>query len=180
MCLRGTSLQAILNYVDVLYGVERRTEFVLFLPSEERMLLERGVLASAWYPAESLSTILEAGTSHFGDPRFAIQVGRHTADLFVRGLYRTTLRRGRPLSSLQAASQTWSQHCDSGSLEVDAGVDEVLLTLHGWEATRALCARFGGYAVRLVALAGGKDVALEAHTCRLDGEADCRFLLRWS
>jgi hypothetical protein len=159
MKLKGTSVVAILDYVEAKHGEEARQQLVAALPQSEREQVETGVLSSAWISASLVETLLTTGEALFRDPGFSAGAGRHLAEFGTKGVYKAMLKDGGPSKTLKTLPTMWHVYCERGDISVDFPSDtECVMTVTQFPASAPLCRRLAGYFQRLVELSGGVGV----------------------
>ena len=117
-----------------------------------------------------------------GDMALIRDLGRYGADANLTTIYRLFYKLGSVKWILARAPRLWGMHYDTGRLHIDLLPGrEVGLRIEGFEVPhRAHCLSVMGWAERSVELSGGKDVRVEEVSCRVRGDASCRFRGAWT
>lgn len=184
--VRGSVIAARLKWVRDRFGEPGVRHLKSALSPESRARIEARVQPHDWVP---FPLYLEVTTEidrlwGRGDLGLAHELGRGTADFALPTFLKMFLRFGSPAFTVSKGAKLWSQHYDSGALEVaevrDEEGDGCELVLRDFETPhRAHCLTILGWVERSIELAGVEVLWARERSCRLEGAPDCRFAARW-
>jgi len=188
MEVKGTSAINTRTFVRERHGEEGYERFLQGLSEPARRLYsdEEKVLASAWYPAEPAffepaRRICELFFD--GDVRgSAWELGRFSASLTLRGVYRVFLRIGSPGRMLARATPIFESFYRPGEVHYHpAGTSEGTLEfLHIDEYSGLWEYRLGGFIEKALELTGAKDGRVEVTDTLSEGANAVRIRISWS
>jgi hypothetical protein len=181
--VKGSTLGSRLQWVDAHHGPEGRAKLMATLQPDSRLVVERRILKSAWYPFEAFLDVTVCIDKLFGVGDLALckELGRFGADANLPTLYRLFYILGSVRWIMDRAAALWGVNYDSGKLAIEH-IEPGLTVMHieGFATPhRAHCLALQGWAERSVELSGGTVLASDEVACRCDGAPRCSFRMRW-
>ncbi len=152
------------------------------LPPQYRAHLETGVLPHAWVPFELFVALNVEADARLGagDLSLCRDMGRYGAKVNLPTLYRIFYRLGSLPFILRKAARLWEVHYDSGRLDVETDEGSAQLAIADFATPhRSHCLSVLGWAEAAGELSGVKLTEARELSCRTQGDAECRLLLRW-
>ncbi|RMG19808.1 MAG: hypothetical protein D6729_04270 [Deltaproteobacteria bacterium] len=141
-----------------------------------------GAIASIWVDFDHFTELCEVADRVLGtgDHRIGEEMARDAAERNLTTLYRLFFKVGRPAYILEKSASMWRTIYDTGNFRVERlSASEVRATLEGIPRPhRAHCVAVLAWAIRALELSGARDVQAEER-CRLLGDAECSFHVRW-
>ncbi|HRC55669.1 MAG TPA: protein kinase, partial [Kofleriaceae bacterium] len=142
-------------------------------------LLAQRVAPLSWVELESFCEMLDAASELLPEQELARRVGRSTITAtFVQLFGADPASLPIPLV-LSALPSFWPRYHDWGPIAMEAGEAQADLTLSGYPGSRHVCTMVSGQLMRIIELAGGGDVTVDALSCAIDGAPACRFSATW-
>ncbi len=182
MNVKGSALRARVQWAQQ-KGPDALRDFMTALEPTTRTAIERGILVSDWYPfAQFLELNLVLDRQHGkGDLALCRELGRFACDVNLKTLYRLFFKLGSVKFIIGRCAAAWRVNYSAGEMQVAGLEDEwaCLRVIGVPEPHRAHCLSVGGWIERACELSGGK-VLDWTERCRLLGDAECEFELRWT
>jgi hypothetical protein len=144
-----------------------------------------GVIASTWYPADLVCSLLDALTEHLdaqGRTDLAEQGARAVMEHTLRGIYRTLFEwMATPSRYARFGPKLWSAYYDSGSFDiVMPDATTAICTIANWSAHHPfLCDLNRGAAFSIYESMGCDEVRVNRTECVANGAPRCRFVSTW-
>jgi len=186
--VKGTSAINTQTFVRDRYGEEGYERFLAGLSDPVRRLYsgQEKILASAWYPAEKafFEPARRICELFFGGDvrRSAWELGRYSAHLALKGVYRVFLRIGSPGRMLARATGIFESFYRPGEVRYHAASDRegVLEFLHIEERSGLWDYRLGGFIEGALELTGARNGRVEMVDTLADGADAVRIRISWS
>ncbi|MEZ4360620.1 MAG: diguanylate cyclase [Kofleriaceae bacterium] len=133
----------------------------------------------AWVELRWFCELLDHAVSLLPDKDLARRVGRSTITATFTQLFGADPS-SLPISLVLSAAPTfWPRYHDWGPSVMAAGEAQADFSTSGFPGSPNMCAVVSGQLGRIVELAGGGDVVVDAVSCALAGAAMCRYSLTW-
>jgi len=181
---KGSTLRVRLAFLQEKGNADDHKRMLSELGPEAREHIERGVPAAEWYPFQTYVELSRAidrvlGT---GDLSLIVELGRHSAEVGAKRMYRAFTKVGSPEHIFRHAALVWHQFFSAGELRV---VEDDPTTFHliveGFdEEAREHCLSVTGWLQGNVELSGARNVQVKELQCRSWGDEHCDFVVTWS
>ena len=178
--VKGSILSARVAWVRQ-HGDEAYQRFLRELSPATRGVADRLLLID-WYPFDmfiELCTVIDRLHGK-GDLQLCYDLGRYSAEVNVKNIYRLLFKFGSVHFLLRRATMAWGMSYDAGramvrSEEPRGAVVEVLdfPTPH-----RAHCLSVRGWIAKMLELSGAREPVVKER-CKLNGDERCEFSARW-
>jgi len=179
---KGITLTHARAYAEKTFGTAAWERVLAACEGDDRAVLG-GIVAVGWYDLGLYARTLRAldAVLGYGDLTLLDELGRYGAEKDFTTVYRLFFRMGNPIYAIEKTTDYWRKFHDTGIWSiVREGEGRARGTLRDWGCVdRALCREMTAYMSRVLELVGGKDVRLLHPRCRVDGDAECFFTLRW-
>jgi hypothetical protein len=180
--VKGSALRARLRYVAERGGSDGEARLKERLSPALRELCARGILANGWYPFAAfveLNSAIDAQLGR-GDLALCYELGRYACDVNLTTLYRIFFRVGSVPFIIRRAAAAWRVNYDEGAMSVvEQSAGGAILRVSGVaQPHRAHCLSVRGWIVRAAEISGG-DVYEQVERCRLLGDPECEYGLKW-
>lgn len=149
-----------------------------------------GILPSKWYPADVVHALLDAlleGRGELEKSALARRAAQTIMSNTLRGVYRFLFSTfASPERYAKHANKLWSQHYDSGDVQIENrrrnGLSDVahIKVLRWLSHHDFICRMHGEAAVPIYEAMGCRDVRCERIACVSDDAPQCEWLVRWS
>ncbi|MEW5846611.1 MAG: hypothetical protein AB1777_10160 [Bacteroidota bacterium] len=127
MEIKGTAVKATPDFVKANF-INRYSEWVKSLPQASREIIEKPIYATTWYPLiESviIPTQKVADLFYEGDyPKAAREIGRFSADIALKGIYKIFVRISSPQFVLSRASSIFQTYYQPAEIKVVESADK--------------------------------------------------------
>lgn len=148
-----------------------------------RAILARPIDANGWYPFEAFvdMNVVMDRVLGIGDLELCYEIGRHSAQVSAPALYRAVLSQGDVPFVLRRAAGMWTDHYDSGTLDVvESDATSATLRILGFATPhRAHCRSVTGWITRVVELVGGKMESHAERVCQSHGGPWCEIAIKY-
>ncbi len=178
----GVSVVALIKFIKSQLKKRHQNfdEFLLKLKDEKgRQVFAKRILSSDWYPYDVFTDLLTLAVDEFGggDPMYARQMGRLTADGDLMGVYKAFLRFGPGQTVISRFPNIWTKYFDAGKEEfLELGKGKAQLKLYDFPGIRRVtCLMIEGWTERYLELSGGKNVSVRQTECAAQGGPYCLF-----
>jgi hypothetical protein len=180
---KGTALLSSFRYVRERFGEGPLASVIEALPEADKVLIGQGILASSWYPLESLLHFMQATERRLRalEPDVLRKMGRASCEYGLTGVYKIFFKVGSPEYVVSRGAHVYSSYYDTGELRiVEVRSGRAVVELVGLEGgNRQFCERFYGWMQRTLELAGAKNLRTAHVTCAHRGDPICRFEGSW-
>jgi len=145
-----------------------------------------GVLASEWYPAPLVHSLLDALTSHLSrDQRaeFASEAARAIMNRMLRGIYKTLFQlMATPARYQRFGPKLWDAYYDSGVFRIDMPDEKTAIcTVAEWNAHHPfICDLNCAAAPPVYEMMGCKAARVIRTECVSLGSTRCEFVTSWT
>lgn len=162
--IKGTGIQIFLDWLETVTLAEQRERMFKNLAGQAKELAQGTILASSHYTYDLYVEILKATADYFGDKydELAQSHGEYAADKLMRGVYRTSLKKGDVVATLRALAFGWRFYFDTGEIllhETKVGHFIFEIIDAHYHALHAPIS--AGYVKRGCQLAGGTNVRIQ-------------------
>lgn len=150
----------------------------------ERAVL--GVLASEWYPAALVHSLLDAlteGLSNDARAEMADHAARAIMNRMLRGVYKTLFQlMATPDRYQRFGPKLWDAYYDTGTFHIDMPDDRTAVcTISSWGAHHPfICDLNCAASPPVYELMGCKEVRVIRTECVAQGSARCEFVTSWT
>lgn len=127
MEIKGSAVKATLDFVKDKYG-SRYNEWVRLLPEKSRSIIEQPIYATTWYsltdsviiPTQKVADLFYAGNA----TKAASEIGRYSADVALKGIYKIFVRVSSPHFVLSRASSIFATYYQPSDIRVIESLDK--------------------------------------------------------
>jgi hypothetical protein len=185
MNTKGTAVKAAREFVTRQYGTSGCEQWLRSLPEQSRSLLQKGLLASAWYPYhEALELPLQAICDQFyqGDHRGAWDEGRFCANSDLHGIYRAFVKIATPNILVRNSAMIFGSYFNGATLKVaesTSGRVVVRLAKEG-DASRYFDHNVAGWMEYALELCGCRDLNVSITATAADNGSHTEITMTWS
>lgn len=121
MEIKGSAVKATPDFVKEKFG-SRYGEWVKSLPEKSKTIIEQPIYATTWYsltdsvivPTQKVADLFYAGNS----AKAASEIGRYSADIALKGIYKIFVRVSSPQFVLSRASSIFSTYYHPSEIRV--------------------------------------------------------------
>lgn len=189
--IKGAAVREFVIWYGERIGAPEVASRVLAIPAERRGPIDPysrslGLLASSWYPAETVHALLDVltgGLSPEERHELAMEASAAVMTATLRGVYRLLFRAMATPSRYAAhAGRLWTAYYDSGVFRVEmASPTEARSSIATWTAHHPfICLLNWGAATQIYRAMGCADVHTDRLSCVDEGAATCSFVTRWT
>lgn len=127
MEIKGSAVKATPDFVKEKFG-SRYNEWVKSLPEASRNIIEQPIYATTWYsltdsviiPTQKVADLFFGGNSS----KAANEIGRYSADVALKGVYKIFVRVSSPQFVLSRASSIFATYYQPSDIKVIESVDK--------------------------------------------------------
>lgn len=127
MEIKGSAVKATLDFVKEKFG-SRYSEWVKSLPEKSRIIIEQPIYATTWYsltdsvilPTQKVADLFYAGNS----AKAANEIGRYSAEVALKGIYKIFVRVSSPQFVLSRASSIFSTYYQPSDIKIIESADK--------------------------------------------------------
>lgn len=127
MEIKGSAVKATPDFVRDMFG-SRYSEWVKSLPEKSKAIIEQPIYATAWYsltdsviiPTQKVADLFYAGNS----AKAASEIGRYSADIALKGVYKIFVRVSSPHFVLSRASSIFATYYQPSDIKVIESADK--------------------------------------------------------
>lgn len=189
--IKGAAFREFLIWYGTRYGEAALGEGANRVDPEWRPSLDPersalGVLASEWYPAPLVHTLLDGLTAHLSrDQRaeVAAEAARAIMNRMLRGIYKTLFQlMATPARYQRFGPKLWDAYYDSGTFRIEMPDDKTAVcTVSKWSAHHPfICDLNCAAAVPVYEMMGCVSVRVLRTECVSLGSARCEFVTNWT
>ena len=158
-------------------GEEACARVLAALSPETRELVEKGFLETEWYELETLIelSVVTDQVLGKGDLELCYQMGVHSCEQNLTGVYRAVFKFGNLNFILDRASKAWREQYSAGEMKVvERSRDHVVVELrHITQPHKALFAAIRGWMAKAAELTG--EEIIEIKETYPGGDVACRW-----
>ncbi|RPH33780.1 MAG: hypothetical protein EHM93_03855 [Bacteroidales bacterium] len=142
MEIKGSAVKATPDFVKEKFGA-RYNEWVKLLPEKSKNIIEQPIYATTWYsltdsvivPTQKVAELFYAGNS----AKAASEIGRYSADVALKGVYKIFVRVSSPQFVLSRASSIFSTYYQPSEIRViESAEKKAVLQLSKFHPTEKL------------------------------------------
>lgn len=182
--IKGTAFKSTVAYVKERLGEKGFDEVVAGFPDQEAEVFRKPILASAWYELSILLKLMkeaEARLPAIQGRSFARELGRHSAEAGLYGVYKLFFKAANPNYIIKMATKVFPTYYDSGQISVvKSEAKQAVVRLEGFNQPSAVvCDRIMGWMERALELSGAMKMRFEHPLCAARGDAYCEYTAEW-
>lgn len=183
MEVKGLSVASTPAFVQHSFG-SRFNEWIDSLSSESREIMSNCILASNWYPLQEAfiePTRKICDLFYGGRDKGAWEVGRYSADIALKGIYKLFVKLGSPEFLIKRASKVMSTYYRPSELivhEMSSGKAKVHIVKFP-EANRFIELRIAGWMERAMEISGCRHVDIKITRSLAKGDLVTEFATEW-
>ena len=180
--VKGTAVVASVRYVRERFGEAALRRVLGPLPTDERLVLEGGILASSWYPMPLFLHFMQEVERQLATQELHVirRMGQASAEYGIKGVYKVFFKLGSPEFIIGRAARVFGSYYDTGRIVVaESRAGRAVLDLSGFEGAPQFCERILGWMEKTVEMAGAKNLRSGHPRCVHRGDSTCRFLGDW-
>jgi hypothetical protein len=121
MEIKGSAVKATPDFVRDKFG-SRYSEWVMSLPEKSKVIIEQPIYATSWYsltdsviiPTQKVADLFYGGNS----AKAASEIGRYSADIALKGIYKIFVRVSSPQFVLSRASSIFATYYQPSDIKV--------------------------------------------------------------
>lgn len=182
--VKGAALLSRRAFVVEEYGEEAWQRLLDRLPEDDRRQLQGRVLTSSWHPFAlnerlDAAIVAEVGGS---DPAVFERIGARSARKNLTGPHAAFLAKGNPERFLAASDRIYDFYYDTGyrTYEATGPGSGVITTFEAETFSQTDCMTVIGWYKEALRMCGAESVEMIEESCRSQGDANCRYRLKWS
>lgn len=127
MEIKGSAVKATPDFVREKFG-SRYSEWVKSLPEKSKTIIEQPIYATTWYsltdsvivPTQKVADLFYAGNAS----KAANEIGRYSADIALKGIYKIFIRVSSPHFVLSRASSIFATYYQPSDIKVIESLDK--------------------------------------------------------
>jgi hypothetical protein len=182
--VKGNTIKSRIAFVKARFGEAAWEKVLSSLPAHDQSELRNVVLNVAWFPFE-LGKRLDRAIVEVvggGDARIFEEMGRASARENLGGVHKNFLDPRDPARFMAKAPLIYRFYYDTGyrTWEPTGPTSGVLTTYEAETFSVPDCATVIGWHKEGLAMAGATDVQIVEESCRVRGDAVCRYRISWS
>lgn len=185
MQVKGTAVKSIKEYVQNKYA-SRENEWIQSLPESSSKLMAGGIFANNWYPMKDAAvepTKAIAKMFYNNDiKRAALECGRYSAEVGLRGVYRIFVKVASPNYIMQRAGRVFTSYYSPSEIAVVSSHDKGL-TLHITkfpEPEEIIEHRIAGWCERALEFTNCKNVKANITKSLAKGDSLTEIVINWN
>jgi hypothetical protein len=181
--VKGTTITSTLRFLEERYGAEGVAQVVGALSESDQKLLKDGFVDRRFYPFRVLVELMRVSKKIHSLPSdYYQQLGRASADYAMSVFLRAIFKVASPEFIINQGAVLYGSFYTSGRIRV-TGASKGSCSLH-LERFAAPCPEFchrvWGWSVRMLELAGGRDIKSHKVACLCNGDPACRIDATWT
>lgn len=185
MLVKGAAIASMPAFIHAELGEEAFAQWLAAISPEARAVFEKPIQHKNWYPLSRMyiepSTVLS--TLFFnGDTAFTWKLGRISADIGLKGIFKTFLRFGSVHFILKLGSVILPSYYKPSAMETEQrGETEGIVRITSFPEINAMIEqRIGGWMERALEIYGCKTRSLTIIRSMAKGEGATEFLAKWT
>jgi len=127
MEIKGSAVKATPDFVKEMFG-SRYNEWLKSLPEKSKAIIEQPIYATTWYsltdsvivPTQKVADLFYAGNA----AKAASEIGRYSADVALKGVYKIFVRVSSPHFVLSRASSIFATYYQPSDIKVIESLDK--------------------------------------------------------
>jgi hypothetical protein len=180
--VKGVALMSRVNLLKKAFGEPAWSKVLEQLTPESREIIDRGLLASSWYPEElyrDMNVAIEKALEP-GIPNINLKLGELSAEEVLTGIYSSKVKDGVE-QTIARGPMLWSTFHDTGEVGIEKiSENTIRIRITGYAMPhRQHCKGLGSWFQTMVALSGGKNASNRELKCVSKGDSICEWELRW-
>lgn len=189
--IKGAAFREFLNFCASRHGEATLREAAERVAPEWQAMLDAdravlGIIASQWYPAPLVHSLLDALTGHLTREQrgeLADAAARAIMNRMLRGVYKTLFQlMATPARYRRFGPKLWSAYYDTGNFRVEMPDDKTAVCIiTNWDAHHPfICDLNCASAVPVYELMGCVGVRVIRTECVSEGSERCEYVTNWS
>ena len=180
--VKGVALMSRIGIIKRSFGDAAWLKVLDSMSARDRETLERGMLASSWYPEElyrDLNLAIDKALG-VGNPNLFLKIGEMTGEEGLTGVYSSKVK-ADVMQTVERAPGLWRMFHATGDVKIETvGENHVRVQISGYAMPhREHCKGLGGWIRKIVELSGGKNPIQRETKCVVKGDSFCEWELRW-
>jgi len=184
MNIKGSAVKSIKDYIET-HHPEKIDEWLNALPEESKKIFSNPIYATNWYPVD-VAVIIP--TEKIGEILFnsvekgAWELGKHSADIALNGIYKVFIRVLNPSYIIQRASKILPTYYSSSKMEA-VSHDKKSVTLHVSEFEDIhpiIEQRIAGWIERALEITNCKNINITISKSITKGDDVTEFKVSWN
>ncbi|MEK6793572.1 MAG: Cache 3/Cache 2 fusion domain-containing protein [Spirochaetota bacterium] len=185
MVVKGAAIASMPEFIKNEFGEDAFTQWLAALPAGARAVFENPIPHKNWYPLTSMylePSIVLSKLFYNGEISFAWKVGRLSADIGLKGIFKTFLRFGSVHFILKMGSIILPSYYRPSAMEVEQrGETEGLIRITAFaEINEMIEQRIAGWMERALEIYGCKTTSVTILNSMAKGAAHTEFLAKWT
>lgn len=185
--LKGMSYRTTLGFIKSKVGEEGLQKAIALMPEDARAVLQKGVLATEFYPFEWIVLLQQAGLSVIGGDKRSVlrEMGRFSAENALTTVYKIFFKVGSPEFIIKKATAVYATYFKGGGdirmVEETKGFIRMQIDRYPGGHPE-FCRRLDGYYEMILELSGAKNIQVVHSTCAYTaaGGKTCEWTAKWT
>ncbi len=184
MQIKGTAVKATPDFVRAKHN-DRFREWINSLPESSKKILLEGVYSSNWYPlTESVIIPTEKAADLFFDGdriKAARELGRFSAEVALKGIYKLFVRVSSPHFVLSRASSIFSAYYDPSDISIlEKGERTAILQFSGFdEKDKLIIHRIAGWIEKTLEITLKSALSVEVKSKTIGTKCTFTITVEW-
>jgi hypothetical protein len=185
MQVKGSAIAPMAGFITEKHGATGYNRWLEALTPHAKEVYCGHVMANSWYPFRELMvepTARMCDLFYGGNVRGAIEAGRYSADIGLKGVYKIFVKVGSPDFILKRASSIMAGYYTPSQLAVaESGPGKAVIHITRFpEPSTFVEARIMGWMQRALEINGCKNVMVKTPKSLTKGDALTEYLVSWS
>jgi hypothetical protein len=185
MEVKGTAVEAMPKFISEKFGQDGLNSWIGELSEECKKIFSKPILSSQWYPLKEVlvePTLKFCSLFYKGDIKGALDMGRYSAELGLKGIYKVFVKIGSTEFLIKKASTILPTYYNPSAMEVvdkDKGKATIRITQFP-EPHEVVDLRIKGWMEEALAISGAKDVKVDILQSMASGAPTTDFAATWN
>jgi len=185
MKVKGTAVAAMPEFIKEKFGSSGYQKWLNALSDRAKIIYSSKILANEWFPLKEVltdPTQKMCDIFYGGDPMYAHECGRYSAEKGLKGIYRTFVKLGSPEFICKCASVILPTYYDPSKVVIQSleKRQAVFRIVEFSEISKVIEYRITGWIERAIEINGGMNVSVKLVKSMCDNNPYCEFEVTWS
>ncbi len=185
MKVKGSAIAPMAKFIDSKFGPDALNRWMISLPEPSRDIFNSPILVSRWYPIKE--AMIEPTRNccelfYGGSLKGAWEMGRFSAEIGLKGVYRIFLKLGSPGFIISKANTILTSYYEPSESKVVENVKNrcILRMTKLPDTSEIIENRVCGWIERALELSGCRNVKLQITQSFARGDHFSEFLVTWT
>lgn len=185
MEVKGTAVEAMPSFISEKFGQDGLKSWIDSLSEDCQKIFSKPILSSQWYPLKEVlvePTLKLCSLFYNGDIKGALEMGRYSAEMGLKGIYKVFVRIGSTDFLIKKASTILPTYYNPSSMEIvdkDKGKATIRITQFP-EPHEVIDLRIKGWMEEALTISGAKDVKVNILQSMASGAPYTDFAATWN